>query len=198
MNSPLFLLCVLLIQSTQLAEGFHSTCFVSSLTRNGSLLGRQQALKELANGNGADDFLSQLAGGFEFAKNPVVEGKNALIKRQAGNYDQGIIRAQLQAFIDENPVAMLSFTTCPYCVKAKQVLDSLGATYKTMELNTMPGLQSYAFRAELSELTGRTSVPAIWIGGEFVGGCNDGPMDGVVTMQQSGKLEQLLKNVGAL
>lgn len=31
-----------------------------------------------------------------------------------------------------------------------------------------------AIRYELSQITGRTSVPQIWIGGEFVGGCNDG------------------------
>ena len=32
-----------------------------------------------------------------------------------------------------------------------------------------------AIRAEMADLIGRTSVPAIWIGGEFIGGCNDGP-----------------------
>lgn len=31
-----------------------------------------------------------------------------------------------------------------------------------------------AIRYELSQITGRTSVPQIWIDGEFVGGCNDG------------------------
>ena len=31
-----------------------------------------------------------------------------------------------------------------------------------------------AIRYELSQMTGRTSVPQIWIDGEFVGGCNDG------------------------
>lgn len=30
-----------------------------------------------------------------------------------------------------------------------------------------------AIRAEMADFVGRTSVPAIWIGGEFVGGCND-------------------------
>lgn len=31
-----------------------------------------------------------------------------------------------------------------------------------------------AIRYELSKKTGRTSVPQIWIDGEYVGGCNDG------------------------
>lgn len=34
-----------------------------------------------------------------------------------------------------------------------------------------------AIRYELSQKTGRTSVPQIWIGGEFVGGCNDGAFE---------------------
>lgn len=41
-----------------------------------------------------------------------------------------------------------------------------------------------AIRAELAKMTGRSSVPNIWIAGESVGGCNDGP--GVVTLQARG------------
>jgi glutaredoxin len=47
-------------------------------------------------------------------------------------------------------------------------------------------------------LLGRTSVPAIWINGQFVGGCNDGPMGGINQVKESGKLEGMLKDAGAL
>ena len=50
----------------------------------------------------------------------------------------------------------------------------------------------YALRAELAELTGRTSVPAVFIGGEFVGGCNDGGLGGVMTLDRAGKLQPML------
>ena len=53
-------------------------------------------------------------------------------------------------------------------------------------------------RAELGELVGRTSVPAIWIGGQFVGGCNDGPMGGVIKLEENGELDALLKGVKAI
>ena len=43
-----------------------------------------------------------------------------------------------------------------------------------------------ALRAELAERTGRTSVPNIFIAGEGIGGCNDGP--GLLTLQKEGKL----------
>ena len=65
-----------------------------------------------------------------------------------------------------------------------------------MELDTDP--DGKAIRAEMADLIDRTSVPAVWIGGKFVGGCNDGPMGGVVSLSESGELANLLKGVGAL
>ena len=47
-------------------------------------------------------------------------------------------------------------------------------------------------------IQGRTSVPAIWIGGLFVGGCNDGPMGGISTVKENGKLMGMLTLAGAL
>lgn len=55
-----------------------------------------------------------------------------------------------------------------------------------------------AIRSEMGELLGRTSVPAIWIKGEFIGGCNDGPMGGIVTLNESGKLNAMLASAGAI
>lgn len=56
----------------------------------------------------------------------------------------------------------------------------------------------YPLRAELAEKTGRTSVPALYVGGNFVGGCNDGGMGGVLTLDKSGELKPLLVEAGAL
>jgi len=50
----------------------------------------------------------------------------------------------------------------------------------------------------MSNIIGRTSVPAIWIGGEFIGGCNDGPNGGIVKLNESGELNSMLKSVGAI
>jgi len=51
-------------------------------------------------------------------------------------------------------------------------------------------------RARLGARTTCTSVPSIWIGGEFVGGLNDGP--GLLTLEESGELDPKLRAVGAL
>lgn len=50
----------------------------------------------------------------------------------------------------------------------------------------------------MADLVGRTSVPAIWIGGKFVGGCNDGPMGGIVKLDASGELKGMLEAVSAI
>lgn len=55
----------------------------------------------------------------------------------------------------------------------------------------------YALRAELAELTGRTSVPAVFICGEFVGGCNDGGLGGVMTLDRRGELQPMLAKAAA-
>jgi len=53
-------------------------------------------------------------------------------------------------------------------------------------------------RAEMAEVFGRTSVPAIWIGGAFVGGCNDGPMGGLMKLEEKGELDALLQGVASI
>ena len=71
----------------------------------------------------------------------------------------------------------------------------MGVEFKAIELNEM-GAEGKALRAELAERTGRTSVPSTFIGGEGIGGCNDGP--GIIPLQEQGKLEGMLKAAGAL
>ena len=91
---------------------------------------------------------------------------------------------------------MFSFTTCPFCLEAKSVLDRKGARYTVVELDVEA--DGKAIRAEMGDLLGRTSVPAVWIDGTFVGGCNDGPLGGVNGLERQGKLDDLLKGAGAI
>ena len=76
------------------------------------------------------------------------------------------------------------------------MLDDYGASYSVVELNEVS--DGYALRAELAQKTGRTSVPALYVGGQFVGGCNDGGMGGVMTLDKAGKLKTLLQDAGAI
>ena len=74
------------------------------------------------------------------------------------------------------------------------MLNDKQASYYVLELDQDE--DGTAMRAELADIVGRTSVPAIWIDGTFVGGCNDGP--GVMTLDREGKLDDMLKAAGAL
>ena len=100
--------------------------------------------------------------------------KQFLADIAAGEYDATAVNRQIDDLIETNPCVMFSFTSCPYCIKAKSVLiDELGANVKVIELDIDLAV-GYPIRAELGRRTGRTSVPSVWIGGQFVGGCSDG------------------------
>ena len=74
--------------------------------------------------------------------------------------------------------------------------NDVGCKYEVVELDQIE--EGKAIRAEMADVIGRTSVPAIWIGGAFIGGCNDGPTGGLVKLNESGELRSLLVSAGAL
>ena len=55
-----------------------------------------------------------------------------------------------------------------------------------------------AKKAELAGIVGRTSVPMVFIGGTYVGGCNDGGLGGVLPLHEQGQLRPMLQKAGAL
>lgn len=73
---------------------------------------------------------------------------------------------------------------CPYCIRAKQLLDSKQVSYQEIAVDADPEL-----RRQMAERAGRTSVPQIWINGTHVGGCDD-----LYALDRQGKLDALLHN----
>ena len=65
-----------------------------------------------------------------------------------------------------------------------------------LELDVVP--EGKAVRAELGARTGRTSMPSVWVDGQYVGGCNDGGLGGVVPLNEQGRLVPLLKAAGSV
>ena len=109
----------------------------------------------------------------------------------AGEYDPSAVNAQMDDLIQNNEIAMFSFTTCPFCRRAKDALDERGIPYRALELDELDGNRGNEIRAQLGRRTGRTSVPSIFVRGNFIGGCNDGP--GLLPFLESGELERMLK-----
>lgn len=124
-------------------------------------------------------------------------GKAGSAKVSAGDYDEDAAKAKskLDTLIKKKPLLMLSLTTCPYCTKAKQLLDENGAKYTAIELDKE--VDGSAIRAVMGDMVGRTSVPAIWITRKFIGGFNDGPSEynGLNTLNTKGELGAMLKYV---
>lgn len=66
-------------------------------------------------------------------------------------------------------VKMFTSAYCPYCSRAKALLEKRGVT--DLEEVFVDG--NPALRAQMKDITGRTSVPQIFIGQTHVGGCDD-------------------------
>lgn len=66
-------------------------------------------------------------------------------------------------------VKMYTTAVCPYCNRAKQVLKARGVEQiEEIRIDTDP-----AARTHMMEITGRRTVPQIFIGDTHVGGCDD-------------------------
>ncbi|BDT66979.1 glutaredoxin 3 [Comamonadaceae bacterium OS-1] len=66
-------------------------------------------------------------------------------------------------------VKMYTTAVCPYCIRAKQILKSKGVD----QIDEIRVDQLPEARAAMMELTGRRTVPQIFIGDTHVGGCDD-------------------------
>lgn len=93
----------------------------------------------------------------------------------AGEYDQEGTKQYIDDFIASGPVVIFSFSTCPFCRTAKDFLEEQSIPFVALELDELPDNRGNEIRAELGKRTKRTSVPSIFIGQEYIGGCNDGP-----------------------
>mmetsp|Transcript_36863 Transcript_36863/g.85012 ORF Transcript_36863/g.85012 Transcript_36863/m.85012 type:complete len:471 (-) Transcript_36863:211-1623(-) len=129
---------------------------------------------------------------------PLAAFKQFVADRLAGDYDKEAIADLINSKIDSNKVMMFSFSTCPFCLRAKTLLqEKYGVEVEAYECDLEP--DGNAVRAELGRMTGRTSMPSTWLGPEVqLGGCNDGGLGGVATLDEGGQLRKLLEDRGVL
>ncbi len=81
------------------------------------------------------------------------------------------------------PVRMFTTLSCPYCIRAKALLQQRGvAAIDEVRVDLEPEQ-----RAHMMQLTGRRTVPQIFIGDTHVGGCDD-----LVELDRRGGLLPLL------
>ena len=84
-------------------------------------------------------------------------------------------------------ITIYSTAICPYCVAAKNFLNSKGKQWREVRIDMDP-----AERDRMVAITRRTSVPQIFVGETHVGGYDD-----MMAMHRAGKLEPLFQEEGA-
>ncbi|QTL35977.1 MULTISPECIES: glutaredoxin 3 [Pseudoalteromonas] len=73
---------------------------------------------------------------------------------------------------------------CPYCHRAKALLDSKGVTYTEYDIGAQPELREEM----INKANGGHTVPQIFIKEQHIGGCDD-----MMALEAQGKLDALLK-----
>jgi len=78
---------------------------------------------------------------------------------------------------------MYTTAACPFCQSAERLLADKGVPdIEKIRVDLQP-----ARRAEMTQKSGRRTVPQIWIGERHVGGCDD-----LYALEREGKLDPLL------
>lgn len=82
-------------------------------------------------------------------------------------------------------VSVTIYTTpyCPYCIRAKQLLSQKQVLFTEVDLSREPA----HVRTDLMNKTRHRTVPQIFIGEQFIGGCDD-----LFGLERQGKLDALL------
>ena len=81
-------------------------------------------------------------------------------------------------------VKMYTTAVCPYCISAKQILNSRGV----QDIEEVRVDLDGAERMKMMQITGRRTVPHIFIGQTHVGGCDD-----LMELDSRGALVPLLR-----
>jgi len=191
--------------------GFEAVSFISPLQRQtaiparGTSLKATTALPRLATGTSHGETASPssilfgagaLIAGLALSSSSRRTSKRSSMAASVRVAMKSSMKEDIDALIAKHPVFMISKKFCPFCRKAKAVLDDMGVQYEVLELESSPGSplvdDPAAVQDYMLEKTGARSVPRVFINGHFVGGGDD-----IVAKRASGELATLLQSVGA-
>lgn len=82
-----------------------------------------------------------------------------------------------------SPITVYFTSNCGYCRRARGLLDQLRVPYKAVDVGGDP-----AQRRWLENVTGRRTVPQIFIAGRSIGGCDD-----LFDLYETGELDHMLE-----
>ena len=73
--------------------------------------------------------------------------------------------------------------TCPFCVRAKMLLEHKGVAFNEIDIAAQPELRNEM----ITKANGGSTVPQIFINDQHIGGCDD-----IMALEAAGRLDSLL------
>jgi glutaredoxin 3 len=83
-------------------------------------------------------------------------------------------------------IEMYTTPFCGYCARAKSLLEKKGAAYEEVDV-----MMDEKKRAEMRERAKHSTVPQIFINGQYIGGSDE-----LAALERAGKLDTLLAQPG--
>lgn len=96
----------------------------------------------------------------------------------------------------DQPVVLFALEWCEFCWSVRKLFQKLGIAYRSIDLDSVEYQRDQRGRKIRAALTARTSmqtIPQIFIGGEFVGGCTD-----LFDAWKTGRIQELLRQAGVI
>ncbi len=137
---------------------------------------------------------------FQDAQSKAYDFKQSAALAIAGEYDEESVFQKIDDIVKSNPCVMFTWESSPSCKQAVVAFDLIGANVKYIRLDD-PWSEGNLIRAEIGKRVGKSSVPMVFIGGEYVGGYDAGISEeapGIVSMAFKGTLRPKLQAAGAL
>ncbi len=118
----------------------------------------------------------------------------------AASADPPQVSAKAAAFVaetihdPEQPVVMFALEWCEFCWSVRRMFAKLGIAYRSVDLDSVAyqaGNWGGEVRAALSARTACRTIPQIFVGGTFIGGCTE-----LFDAYREGRLQPLLEQAG--
>ncbi|PVU91887.1 hypothetical protein BB559_003945 [Furculomyces boomerangus] len=98
-------------------------------------------------------------------------------------------KRKILSLIENNKVMMFSKSYCPFCRRAKGILNSLNFEYKVLEVDLLPNMME--IKSMLSEIAnGHSTFPNIFIDKKSVGGASE-----LAALESNGSLRKMLRDL---
>ncbi|OEU23133.1 hypothetical protein FRACYDRAFT_178883 [Fragilariopsis cylindrus CCMP1102] len=119
------------------------------------------------------------------------------------DYNENEISNTIEETISSAPCVMYTWESSPSCKKAIEAFEIINANVKIVRLDD-PWTEGNPIRAVLGRSIGRSSVPFIFINGQYIGGYDGGiendnnDASGMLNLAFQGKLRDMLNDAGAM